>query len=263
MATYPDWAAAHHRKGQVVRYHGALPMAVNESTSLPVNAREPGHSRDARRLRRSGLVPGVIYGTGSEPQHVAIDARTLRNTLAHGTALLQVSLDGGRDVPVIVKDVQRHPVRGEAVHVDLLRVNMNEAIQSPVTIELSGAEDAPGVREGGVLSQELIQITVEALPGDIPEGLHHDVSGLESGGTLTIGDLAVPQGVTLVEDPETVVATITAPSAPESDSDELEVETELVDERGAEARAQAAGSTADEAAQQAAAAKLPGGDVEE
>jgi large subunit ribosomal protein L25 len=237
-------------------------MAGSDRTSLPVTARQPRHSRDARRLRRSGQVPGVIYGTGIDPQHVAIDARTLRNTLAHGTALLQVSLDGGRDVPVIVKDVQRHPVRGEAVHVDLLRVNMDEAIQSPVTLELVGTEDAPGVKEGGVLSQELIQITVEALPADIPEGLQHDVSELESGATLTVADLTPPRGVTFVDDPEAVVATITAPSAPEADSDELEVETELVDERGAEARAQAEGDTAEEAAQKGAAAELPGGDAE-
>ena len=238
-------------------------MAGSDSTSLPVQAREPGHSRDARRLRRSGQVPGVIYGTGADPQPVAIDARTLRNTLQHGTALLSVELDGGGGIPVIVKDVQRHPVRGDAVHVDLLRVDLNETIQSPVHLELVGTDEAPGVLEGGVLSQELIQITVEALPNDIPEGLRHDVSSLEVGGTLTVGDLAAPSGVTFVEDPETVVATITAPSAPEYDSDELEVETELVDERGLAARGQAEGDTADEAAQKAAGAELPGGAPEE
>ena len=236
-------------------------MAGSQPSSLPVAARVPGHSRDARRLRRSGQVPGVIYGTGADPQHIAIEARTLRNTLAHGTALLRVSLDG-RDIPVIVKDVQRHPVRGEAVHVDLLRVNLDEAIQSPVTLTLVGAEDAPGVREGGVLSQELVHVTVEALPADIPEGLEHDASGLESRATLTVAELTPPLGVTFVDDPETVVATITAPSAPESESEELEVETELVDERGVEARAQAGGDTADEASQKAATAELPGGDAE-
>ena len=238
-------------------------MATTDSTSLPVTSREPGHSRDARRLRRTGQVPGVLYGTGADPVHVAIDARTLRNTLAHGTTLLEVSLDGDSGVPVIVKDVQRHPVRGETMHVDLLRVNMRVAIESPVTLHLVGADEAPGVKEGGVLSQELVQITVEALPGDIPEGLEHDVSTLEVAGTVTVADLTAPDGVTFVEDPETVVATITLPSAPEADGDELEVETELVDERGAEARAQADGSTGDEAAQQAAAADLPGGDIEQ
>jgi large subunit ribosomal protein L25 len=235
---------------------------ASESTSLPVSAREPGHSRDARRLRRSGQVPGVIYGTGAEPQPVAVDARTLRNTLAHGTTLLQVSLDGGRGMPVIVKDVQRHPVRGDALHVDLLRVDLNETIQSPVTLHLVGADEAPGVKDGGVLSQELVHVTVEALPADIPEGLEHDVSTLEAGATLTVQDLTAPPGVKFCDDPEAVVATITAPSAPESDSDELEVETERVDERGVEARAQADGDTADEAAQKAASTDLPGGDAE-
>ena len=238
-------------------------MAGTDSTSLPVNARVPGHSREARRLRREGRVPGVIYGEGSDPQHIAIDARTLRNTLAHGTTLLEVSLDGARGLPVIVKDIQRHPVRGEAVHVDLLRVDMNETIQSPVTIHLSGVEDAPGVKAGGVLSQELIHVTVESLPGDIPEVIEHDVSGLEPTGTVTAAELALPSGVTLIDDPELVVATITVPSATESDSEELEVETERVDERGVEARAQAEGGTADEAAQKAGQAELPGGDAEQ
>ena len=238
-------------------------MATTDSTSLPVFSREPGHSRDARRLRRSGQVPGVLYGTGADPVHVAIDARTLRNTRAHGTTLLEVAIDGGSSVPVIVKHVQRHPVRGEAMHVDLLRVNMRVAIESPVTLHLVGTEDAPGVREGGVLSQELVQITVEALPGDIPEGLEHDVSTLEVAGTVTIADLRPPSGVTFVDDPETVVATITPPSAQEADSDELEVETELVDERGVAARGQAEGDTADEAASKAGQAELPGGALEE
>jgi len=237
-------------------------MATTDTTSLPVNSREPGHSREARRLRRTGQVPGVLYGTGADPVHVAIDARTLRNTLAHGTTLLQIEVDGGGGVPVIVKDVQRHPVRGDALHIDLLRVNMNETIQSPVTLALVGADEAPGVKEGGVLSQELIQVTVEALPGDLPEGLEHDVSTLEVAGTVTIADLRPPRGVTIVDDPASIVATITAPTAPDAESDELEVETELVDERGVEARAQAGGDTADEAAQKGAAADLPGGDVE-
>src|SRR5436853_3849780 len=102
-------------------------MADSPST-LSLTARAPEGSRSARRLRRSGAVPGVVYGGGDEPAHFSVDARTLRNTLAHSGAILQVSLDGGADSPVLVKDIQRHPVRGDVVHIDFLRVRMDEPI---------------------------------------------------------------------------------------------------------------------------------------
>src|SRR3954470_9308911 len=99
-------------------------MAVTAPTRLDLTARAAEGSRSARRLRRTGQVPGVIYGAGEEPQLFTVDARILRNTLAHAGAILEVSLDGSGTTPVLVKDVQRHPVRGDALHVDLLRVRM-------------------------------------------------------------------------------------------------------------------------------------------
>jgi large subunit ribosomal protein L25 len=200
-----------------------------DSTKLSLTARDPEGSRNARRLRRSGLVPGVIYGGGDTPTHFAVDARILRNTLAHSGAILEVSLDGAQGTPVLVKDVQRHPVRGEAVHVDFLRVRMDEAIQTTVTVELVGGDEAPGVVEGGVLSQETREVTIEALPGDIPDSIKHDVSGLEMNATLTLDALTVPEGVTLIDDAETVIASITPPTA-EPVEEEIETETELVGE---------------------------------
>src|SRR3954452_9974563 len=134
-----------------------------DSTKLSLTARAPEGSRSSRRLRRSGNVPGVIYGGDAEPSHFAVDARILRNTLAHSGAILDVSIDGGTPSPVLVKDVQRHPVRGEIVHVDLLRVNMNETIHTTVVLELLGADVAPGVVNGGVLTQELRELNIEAL----------------------------------------------------------------------------------------------------
>jgi large subunit ribosomal protein L25 len=215
-----------------------------DTNTLSLTARDPEGSRNARRLRRSGLVPGVIYGGGDAPTHFAVDARILRNTLAHSGAILEVSLDGATGTPVLVKDVQRHPVRGEAVHVDFLRVRMDQAIQTTVTVELVGTDDAPGVIEGGVLSQETREITIEALPGDIPDSIKHDVSGLEMNATLTLGALTAPEGVTLIDDAETLIATITPPSS-EPVEEEIETETELVGEGGG----QAEGDTAEEAAQ--------------
>ena len=203
-----------------------------DTTSLSLTARDPEGSRSARRLRREGLVPGVIYGGDGQPAHFAVDARILRNTLAHSGAILEVSIDGGDGEPVLVKDLQRHPVRGETVHVDLLRVNMAESIHTTVSLELTGADEAPGVVEGGVLNQETRELNIAALPGDIPDSITFDVSGMEMNATITLSALTSPEGVTLLDDlEETVIATITPPTQEPVD-DEIETETELVGEDG-------------------------------
>jgi large subunit ribosomal protein L25 len=227
-------------------------MASTDST-LSLTARDPEGSRSARRLRREGLVPGVIYGGGDEPQHFAVDARTLRNTLAHAGQVIEVAIDGGANANVLIKDVQRHPVRGEAVHVDLLRVRMDVAIHATVPIEFVGSDDSPGVTEGGIFNQELREVNIEALPGDIPDSIQHDVSGLAMNETITLDVLSAPAGVTLLDDPETVIATITPPTL-EPVEEEIETETELVGEEGVEgeaAQAQAEGDTAEEAERKA------------
>ena len=207
-------------------------IMASDTTSLSLSARSPEGSRSARRLRREGLVPGVIYGGDSGPEHFAVDARILRNTLAHSGAILQVTIDGGNGVPVLVKGLQRHPVRGEAVHVDLLRVNMSETIHTTVVLELTGADEAPGVVEGGVLNQETRELNIEALPGDIPDSIVFDVSGMQMNATVLLSELTAPEGVTLLDDPEeTVLATITPPTL-EPVEDEIETETALVGEDG-------------------------------
>jgi large subunit ribosomal protein L25 len=223
---------------------------MSDSTKLSLTARDPEGSRSTRRLRRSGNVPGVIYGGDGEPSHFAVDARILRNTLAHSGAILDVDIDGGKPAPVLVKDLQRHPVRGDIMHVDFLRVNMNETIQTTVVLELLGVDEAPGVVEGGVLSQETRELNVEALPGDIPDVIQHDVSGLEMNATLLLGAVSAPDGVTFLDDPEeTLVATITPPTVEKAD-DDIETETGLVGD-DAVAEGQAEGDTAEEAAQSA------------
>src|SRR3954447_9312307 len=224
-------------------------MAQGRPT-LDVEPRTAQGSRNARRLRRQGLVPGVVYGTGAEARGFQTDARALRSLLSSGAAVFDLKLDGDA-IPVIVKDQQLHPVRSDVMHIDMLRVNLNEAIQTTVLIELHGAEEAPGVKEGGVLEQVARELNIEALPGDIPEKIEVDVSGLDAAATLPLRALTPPKGVTFLDDPdETIIATITIPTeVPEEP--EIEEETELVGEgeaaEGEEAEAQAEGATGEEA----------------
>jgi large subunit ribosomal protein L25 len=227
-------------------------MAGTDSTSLPVASRPVEGSRATRRLRRRGLVPGVLYGGDSEPRAFEIDAVLLRNTLARAGAVLDLAFDGAGGEPVIVKDLQRHPVRGEYIHLDLLRVDLNETIQTTVHLELHGMEEAPGVVEGGILSQDTLELNVEALPGDLPDVIVHDVSGMEMNDTMNLSAVTPPQGVTFLDDlEETVVATITPPTL-EPTEDEIETETEVIGEEGEAEEGKAQGDTGDEAAEGAA-----------
>jgi large subunit ribosomal protein L25 len=224
-------------------------MAQGRPT-LDVEPRTSKGSRETRRLRRRGLVPGVVYGAGGDCHSFQADAHDLRGLLASGAAVFDVKLDG-EEIPVIVKDQQLHPVRSDVMHIDVLRVNLNESIQTTVLIELHGAEEAPGVKEGGVLEQVTRELTIEALPGDIPEKIEVDVSALEAAATMSLSELTPPDGVTFVDDPdETVIATITVPTE-EPEEPEVEEETELVAEGEADASAAdaaaAEGATGDEA----------------
>ncbi|MEA2167303.1 MAG: large subunit ribosomal protein [Solirubrobacteraceae bacterium] len=207
-------------------------MASSDTATLELTTRSEHRSRAVRRLRRDGKVPGVIYGGDDTPVSFEVDARILRNTLAAAGAVLEVTLDGsGPSQPVVVKDLQRHPVRGEIMHADLLRIDMKVAIHTTVTLELTGAEESPGIDEGGVLSQENREILIEALPGDIPDLLTHDVSSMQINDTLLLGSLTAPPGVTFLDDPETVIASITPPTLEPVDED-IETETGLVGEDG-------------------------------
>ena len=217
-----------------------------QSTSLLATSREPGHSRQARRLRREGLVLGTVYGGGKDPVSFQIDARELRNTLAHSSAVLDLQIDGGSAEPVVVKENVRHPVSGETMHVDLLRVDLNVSIQAPVTLELIDVEESD-VKTGGVLENTVQTLTVEAKPNDIPDVIQHSIAGLEMNGTVTLGEIKAPAGVTIIGDPELVIAAIRVPrsmAAFEAEVEaEFETETEVVGE-GEEAAAEGEGEEA-------------------
>jgi large subunit ribosomal protein L25 len=202
--------------------------AATDTTKLTVESREVGSSRDARRLRAEGRVLGVVYGGDGDTETFQVDARELRNALAHGGAVIELQLG---DDKVVVKEEQRHPVTGYLLHVDFLRVRLDQKIEATTVVELDGGEEAPGVKEGGVLEQVTREINIEALPTSIPDVVHLDVSEMNINDTLTLAALRAPEGVTLLDDPEeTVLATLTPPRIEEEP--EIEEETELVGEDG-------------------------------
>lgn len=206
-------------------------MARSQTTTkLDVTSRSTGSSRATRRLRREGLVPGVLYGKGGDALSFAVGARDLRHALAGSGAVLELAIDGGGAEPAVLKDAQRHPVRGEIMHVDLLRVDLNVAIHAVVALELTGGEDAPGTKEGGVLEHVTRELNIEALPGDIPEVITLDVSALSINDTLTLEAVTAPDGVTFLDDVHTTVVTLTPPRLQDEDEDEIESETELIGE---------------------------------
>ena len=188
---------------------------AGERTKLIVKKREHLGSRETRRLRRQGIIPGVLYGRG-EPISISIEERELRRALTGASGLhsiLDVEIDGtGAAHASILKDYQVDKVRGGVTHVDLHEVRLDQTITASVSVHLIGGENAPGVKEGGVLSQPLREIQVEALPLEVPEHIDLDVSHMTTGDTLRIGDITFQEGVKLLDDPDTVVATLTAPT---------------------------------------------------
>lgn len=208
---------------------------ATKRTTLNVAARENFGSRASRRLRRDGLVPGVVYGHGGDAKPFQVAERDLRQLLSEGQTLLDLQIDGGDAVPVVIKEEQRHPLRGEVVHLDCLEVRLDEAIESEVPIELEGADQAPGVREeGGVLEHVTREVTVEALPAEIPEQITVDVSAMVIGDTVSLESVTPPSGSKfMVDDPaEITIATLSPPRVEEEPEPDLEEEAVLVGEDG-------------------------------
>jgi large subunit ribosomal protein L25 len=213
------------------------------TTKLEVSSRAAEGSRSARRLRRSGRIPGVLYGGGDDSLSFSVDARELRLALAGAGAVVDLSVDGAKATPVVLKEAQRDPVRGQTTHVDLLRVRLDKAIHAVVTLELEGVDDTPGVKEGGVLEQLTRELNIEALPTAIPESIVYTLGEMQIGDTLTLESIVVPDGVILLDDAEMTVATLSAPRLQSEEETEPEGETELVGEEGAEASADESSSS--------------------
>jgi large subunit ribosomal protein L25 len=208
-------------------------MADGQRPTLEVDSRPERGTRATRRLRREGFVPGVVYGGRGQEDAVSfkVNARVLRQVLVDGSALIDLQVDG-KKLPVIVKDRQLDPVRDELIHIDLLEVRLDEKIQTQVGVQLEGIEEAPGIKEGGVLEHVTHQLNIEALPTAIPEAIVIDVSGMEIAATMHLAEIAAPEGVEFLDDPEeTIIATVVVPTEVE-EPEEIEEETELVGEDG-------------------------------
>ena len=207
---------------------------------LEVKERTGLGTPESRRLRKQGFIPGVLYGRSTAP--FAVGERELRAALTgpSGSAVLDVVLEGQSTThPSILKEYQRDPIRGHLRHIDLQEVRLDVAIQATVNVHLQGAEEAPGVKEGGVLNQPATTLNVEALPMEVPESIEADVSGLERASRLE--DLPPLEGVTFLDDPhETVIATVSAPiveAEPEPEEGEELAEGEEAPEGEAEGEA--------------------------
>jgi large subunit ribosomal protein L25 len=196
---------------------------AGERVKLTVQERTKLGSPESRRLRKQGLIPGVLYGR-EQPVPIAIRERELRAALtgAGGThAVLDVVVGSGKTHSSVLKEYQQDRLRGTIVHVDLQEVRLDQTIQTAVSVTLIG--EPAGAKEGGVLSQVTNEVNIEALPLEIPDHLEVDVSGMHIGDTLRLTELRVPEGVTLLDDPEeTVLATVTQPTRVEEPEEVLE-----------------------------------------
>lgn len=213
-------------------------MAASRPT-LKVIERAAFGSRTTRRLRREGFVPGVVYKGGEEARPFQADAHDLGLFIGEGHALFDLEIGEEKAVPVVVKEEQRHPVRGHLMHLDCQQVNLNVEIHADVTIELEGVEESPGVKEGGIMEHVVREITIEALPEAIPDLITVDVSAMVIGDTVQLDSIDPPEGVKFMADaPEEVtIATLNPPRVVEEEPD-VEEETAIVGEEGEESDAE-------------------------
>jgi large subunit ribosomal protein L25 len=193
--------------------------------TLAAEPRQEKGSRPAGRLRREGKVPAVVYGLGTDTMEVSVPARELAHILAGeagSNTLITLQVDGD-GVLTLARQIQRHPTRGDLMHVDFIRIRRDVAVSAEVPVHLTG--EAAGVRDGGLLEQLMFNLTVEAMPGNIPVALEYDVSELTIGDQLHVRDLVLGDGVATNVEPDVVVAQVAAPRV----TAEEEIEGELAE----------------------------------
>jgi len=204
--------------------------------ALVVEERSGTGKSVTRKLRAAGRIPGVLYGRGKEGRSVSLDPRALETVLRASGSGMNTLIDlqvGSETTVVLVKEIQREPIRGAYLHADLYEVDLQKKIEVSVPLHFVGK--APGVEMGGILDHPLREVSLECLPRAIPDSIEVDVSHLELGDSVHVRDLALPEAAQLLSDPELPVASVVSPKAEE----EVAVAT---DEELAEGEAPAEGA---------------------
>jgi large subunit ribosomal protein L25 len=218
-------------------------FVMADQVSLAAHARVGSGKGEARALRRQGRVPAIAYGVGLDPTPVSVDARELYHALhtdAGENAIIELAVDGDRHL-TIARELQRHPVRRDVLHVDFVAVSRTTKVAVEVPIVLVG--EAAGASEGGIVEQTQFALNIEVLPMEVPPHLDLDVSELGIGDVRRVADIPVPSGVTVLDDPEAAVVTVVVPH--------LDVPEQAPTEAEPAAEAEAEGATGEEAEQPA------------
>lgn len=181
---------------------------------LEAKAREGNSKGYTKQLRANGFIPGVIYGRNKAALKIFLTLKELEQALTHGGAkkLLTINLsnnEGQAKVPAMIKEMQTHPLKGVLTHVDLYQVDLKEKVVAEIAVNLTG--EPQGVKEGGILQQQIRALEVECLPTEIPDSISFDITNLAIGDQLLVQDLPVLAGVELITEGEKVVANIVMP----------------------------------------------------
>ena len=193
-----------------------------DKVSIVVQPRDVTGSRAARRLRKAGLIPGVLYGHGKEATMFAVEPHALRAALSTGAgthAVLEVTVEGHKRAHhAIIKDMELDPVKSTLRHLDLQEIRLDETIETTVAVSFEG--EAKGVKAGGMLDESTREVTVRGLVTAIPEHLALDISEMDVNDTAKVGDLVVPEGLEIVDDPEQVLCSVLPPRKVEEEGEE-------------------------------------------
>jgi len=203
-----------------------------------------------KQMRREGYIPSVVYGGGSDVKNVKVHAKTFRDMLNHAASdsiLVTLDLDNSDTQLAFLQDVQHNALSGEILHVDFLAVSQDTSITANIPLELVGEPE--GVALGGQLEQMLHSLEISCLPKDLPENIEADVSALDIGDSINIGDVAFPEGVVPTLGEDVVVALVAKARTAESEEEEVEGTEEAEEAEGAE------GAEGAEASPEAAAAE--------
>lgn len=199
-----------------------------EQITLVAETGRPTGSRNSERLRAGGRVPGIVYGQGRDPLAVSVDHHDLMVALAHHGMHALITLDTGVEkILTMPQKVERHPFRSSIRHIDFISINLLDKVTTSVGITLIGL--SPGVKDGGLLSQPAHLVTIEALPSDVPSHIEVDISGLDIGDILRVSDLVATSDYRVLDDPETVIAAVNAPSGASIEEEEAEAAAEAAE----------------------------------